>query len=616
MGDFILENAWGRVILKEDGSRLTVCPKKAGWQYDATDYAHFTYGGFYHFNLVEHAEAHITRTGDAIHIYFDRMNYWARFPENGFCKPRNGPDLRFHFSIRLEVDEVAFTIESVEGLDSEPLQVSFPHKPLRWRQDARANLVMGCVGFGTLVPFPGQPRYTFKRRAENLPLYGIYDETGGMAVRYGDVFDATTTYSFGDAACYVDTGYEFIAKLAEYRRTLHLFFLKSAEDYVAIAKHYRRCQEKQGRLFRLVDKIARNPEVGKLPGSVIWKHNVYWKKELPEGVERDYSLYVTTKAAGDDEGKPNNWTAREVFDTAHEKGFDRVCILNTGWNRFGFDSGYPTRFPVNPERGTAEEFRAAAEYGRSLSPDYILSVHDNYRDAYPNSPEFSRDEMFTTADGAPLQGGIWYGGRCYLMCSQVGLKYARRDLPEIARLSGRGCIYIDVLGCVTYQPCHHPDHPGSGRDDAMGRLEILKEAKRCFGAVATESSPSDYCLEHVDVGAYVLIDNWSPMKGARPIPLWQLVYHDCVMNFCAPGHSGTRGTAFWNYMALYGLLPCGFGEESFIVSHKMRETCLSEMLSHEYLEGDRQRTTFADGTAVTADFSCDDGRGHFTITRG
>ncbi len=241
-----------------------------------------------------------------------------------------------------------------------------------------------------------------------------------------------------------------------------------------MAKHYRRQMEAEGRLFRLKDKIKASPEVGQLAGSVIWKHNVYWTQTSPEGVSHDYSLYVLDKAAGDDEGKPNNWTAREVFDTAHAAGFDRVCILNTGWNRYGFDSGYPTRFPVNPERGTAADFKNCADYGRSLSGDYILSVHDNYRDCYRNSPEFDFNEMIQTVDGAPLRGGIWHGGRCYLMCTQNGVKYAKRDLPKIAELSGRGCIYIDVLGCTNFQPCFHPDHPGSGRDDAMGRIEILR----------------------------------------------------------------------------------------------------------------------------------------------
>ena len=456
------------------------------------------------------------------------------------------------------------------------------------------------------MTFPGQPSFTTRTRTEVLPLDGFYGDDGGLAIRYPDRFDQWTTLAITNGPCHIDTAQEFIRNLAEYPRALRLSFLAPGENYVSLAKNYRRHIEKEGNLFRLTEKIAANPEVGKLLGSVIWKHNVYWTPQPPPGVERDYSLYVLDKAAGDDEGKPNNWSAREVFDTAHAAGFDRVCILNTGWNRYGFDSGYPTRFPVNPERGTAEDFKASAKYGRSLSPDYILSVHDNYRDSYRNSPEFLFDEMFQTEDGAPRRGGIWYGGRCYLMCSAVGLKYAKRDLPRIAELSGRGCIYIDVLGCTSCEPCYHFDHPGSARDDAMRRKEILREAKRCFGAVATEGAPRDCFLDCVDLGAYITLSPWKNVLNAVPIPLWQLIYHDCVLNFAAIGHSGAMGAEFRAYQALYTLLPTAFDKFNLCISKQLRSTCLAEMLSHEFLDGNRQKTTFADGKEVIADFNTGD----------
>ncbi|MBP5638081.1 MAG: hypothetical protein J6X55_01275 [Victivallales bacterium] len=600
MNDCILDNGIIRVAVPEDASRLTVSSKKTGFGYTASDYVSFTYGNFYVFDLVKHAVGSAVMSGDSIHITFERMDYWARFPENGFKKPKNGPDLRFCFSIRLQDDEVAFSIDEITGLDDETLSVSFPNRPLRWNQADHATLVVGSRGCGALVPFPGQPSFRTTNRTEILPLYGIYGNDGGMAVRYGDRFDQWTTVSITQDACFIDTAYDFIRGIAEYRRTLYMSFLAAGEGYVTIAKNYRRHVEKEGRLFKLKDKIADNPEVGKLPGSVIWKHNVYWTQKPPAGVEHDYSLYVLDKAAGDDDGKPNNWTAREVFDTAHAAGFDRVCILNTGWNRYGFDSGYPTRFPVNPERGTADDFKNCADYGRSLSEDYILSVHDNYRDCYRNSPEFNFDEMIQTVDGAPLRGGIWHGGRCYLMCTKNGVKYAKRDLPRIAELTGRGCIYIDVLGCTTFQPCFHPNHPGSARDDAFGRMEILREAKRCFGAVATECNPADYCLDCVDLGAYVQLTTWRTALHSISIPLWQLIYHDCVLNFAAVGHSGMMGAEFRATQALYTLLPTKFDNHNLRISNELRNTCLEEMVSHEFLDGNCQRTVFSDGMVITA----------------
>ncbi|MBP5640234.1 MAG: hypothetical protein J6X55_12190 [Victivallales bacterium] len=603
MGDYVLENGHLRVKLAEDASHLTVESTKTFWRYEAEDYAVFTYGNAYTYNLANHAKAHVTQDGDSLHIVFDQMVYWVRFPEHGFKKPLNGPDLRFRLSIRLEDDEAIFTTESIKGLDNEIVAISFPHKPLRWRQSDRVNLVLGNEGCGSLVPFPGQPVFNITNRYELLPLYALYDDNGGIAVRYIEQFDHWTNWCFTEDACHVSTSQEFIRGIAEYSRSMRVSFLSPGENYVALAKNYRRHVQKEGRLYLLKDKIAANPEVGRLAGSVIWKFSVYWTENLPKGVTHDYSPHVLDKAAGDDEGKVANWTARSVFDTAHAAGFDRVCILNAGWNCYGYDTGYPTRFPVNAERGTAADFKACADYGRSLSEGYTLSVHDNYRDCYPESPEFDFNEMIRTEDGAPKRGSIWQGGRCYLICGSQGIKYAKRDMPRISELSGRGCIYIDVLGLTACEPCFHPDHPGSALDDGLWRKEVFREAKRCFGAVATEGNPREYLLDCIDLGAYICIHPWKGVLKAIPIPLWQLIYHDCVFNFAAIGNCGARGAEYRAYQALYTMLPSGFNENSLRVSRELRTTCLEEMVSHEFLDGNRQRTVFSDGTEIVANLT-------------
>ena len=94
------------------------------------------------------------------------MDYWARFPENGFKKPKNGPDLRFCFSIRIEDDEAVFTIDSITGFDDEMLAVSFPYKPLRWQQSDHAILVLGFRRCGTVATFPSQPSYTTRSHSQ------------------------------------------------------------------------------------------------------------------------------------------------------------------------------------------------------------------------------------------------------------------------------------------------------------------------------------------------------------------------------------------------------------------------------------------------------------------
>lgn len=303
----------------------------------------------------------------------------------------------------------------------------------------------------------------------------------------------------------------------------------------------------------------------------------------------------------------------EVFDLAKRKGFDRVCIYNTGWNRFGFDSGYPTRLPPNPERGTYEDFRNAAEYGRSLSDGFIYSVHDNYIDCYKNSPEYSGEEMVHNKNGAPVKGGIWRGGRCTVMCSAVSLKYAARDFPEIARMTGRGSIYIDVMGFVPPHACRHPEHPQPRKEDLKSRRRLFALARKEFGSVAMEAAPADYCADVVDLGAFFFFTQkiHPGFIDPVPIPLWQLVYHDSVLGYTGEGLCGYSGGDYLAMTALYGLLPTSLDETGRRFSFELRSAYCAEMLSHEFLpvadenggKAFAARTVFSDGTEVVANCS-------------
>ena len=595
-----LENEFAKIAVASDGSALIL--HGSGQIFETGAIASADYGGAVHLDLPASGKVEVRRLADELMISITEIKWYARFPGHTYCKPDPGPDLRFTFRIRLEGDEVVFITEAPENLDNEPLTVEFPQGLLSWNTSQPGYLAGTFGTLGMLLRFPDKRKYDFSGNAV-LPVIGYFQETGGIGVCHYNFYDyclrTAVNQSIGIGKCGFQI--QFVKGKSEYRHELRLKFFKAGSDYVSLAKWYRHIVKREGRFVSLKDKAAASAEVKKLAGSVIWKHNVFPKNTLPGDIKRDYSLYVRNRVSAEAEGKPNNWTAEEVFNTAHAAGFDRVCILNTGWNNKGFDSGYPTRFPVNPERGCEEDFTKAAQYGRLLSPDYIFSVHDNYRDVYPNSPEFNREELFFNADGAPVKGGIWRGGRCWLMCSQCAYKYALRDLPRIAEMCGRGAIYLDVQGCVPYLNCFHPNHPGNSQDDAGGRIKIFQLAKKYFGAVATEGAPYDFAVPYIDLGAYPQFRYpWLP--AAVSIPFFQLVYHDSVFNFTGQGVSGEFGNAYVNRVALYGMLPYDFGADSLRISRELRNTCFAEMLSHEFLSDSLEKTVFDDGTEVIADF--------------
>ena len=115
------------------------------------------------------------------------------------------------------------------------------------------------------------------------------------------------------------------------------------------------------------------------------------------------------------------------------------------------------------------------------------------------------------------------------------------------------------------------------------------------------------------------------------LPLWELVYHDCVVAQWYWGDYNNKLPSLWDrrdlFNALYGTPPMfmfrsAFWKENrdrFVQSYRTaatvaRATGYSEMLSHRWLTDDHavQQTRFANGVAVTVNF----GEGPYRMTDG
>ncbi|MFA6715327.1 MAG: DUF5696 domain-containing protein [Victivallaceae bacterium] len=624
---FKLENEAIRVELEENNLSLVLTDKKTGTRWNSEGIAKMLYGYAYSYDLAQHCKVELKQENNKISIRCSSMVFWSRFKGQGYIKPEPGPDLEFEFSIILNSDHVVFRIEKVKNMNDEECVVTFPYGLTHLDSNAEARLVFPH-NYGAMYEFPRKDMLDFEAPfgvcSFNMPVYGVFKENSGLGVYIKTPFDSAAAININNKKAgrsAVDINFIFNRDRADYAREIAFYPIPDG-NHVKLAKLYRNILKKENRFVSLDEKIKNSPEVEKLIGTVILKNNTF-SKEPPPGVKKSYSLYMMRPDQNEYEGLPGNWTAREIFDTAQKRGFDRVCVYNTGWNNKGYDSGYPTRFPPNPERGTFEDFQRDAEYARSLSKDYIYSVHDNYRDVYKNSPEFDKDFLITDKNNVPAEGGIWRGGRAYPLCpeSEDVLKYIERDIPRIREMLGRGSIYIDVLGCVAPLECYHKNHPMGRRTDAARRKELLQYIKNEIGSVATETAPSDYLNEIVDLGAFGGIHFQGVNVGTSPclvpVPLYQLVYHDSVLNYTVESAYNFYGSEYLLYVALYGLLPFSLEPISLKLSKELREAYKSEMVSHEFLEkavvkrdeescfwtGGVQKTVFSDGTEVIANFN-------------
>ena len=598
---FELDNGKIYLALTEDAQHLEL--RGCGVKYQSSSYLQAVYGMSVPLDLLRFGKCQVQTHENELIITVKDIIWYARFPGHGYLKPEPAPAMQLTCHIRLEDDEVVFITEVPEGLDEEILQVDFPHEPLSWNTQSSGEFVNCVHSMGSLYTYPSIEKYDLYAQPI-LPVAGFFTADGGTGIRTAEEYDSFLRFR---SNIYPQSGscgfvHEFAKGKSEYARKVRMRFFPAGSNYVQLAQWHRQSVIKEKRFVSLKEKCENAPEIARLAGSVIWKHNTFAQKKLPENIQRDYSLYVRNQAAADAEGKLGNWTSYEVFDAAAKAGFDRLCIFNTGWNAYGFDSGYPTRFPVNRQRGSYDEFKAAAEYGRRLSEGFIFSVHDNYRDVYRNSPEFTYDEILRNADMVPVKGDIWRGGRAYLMCSECARKYAKRDLPEIAGMCGRGAIYLDVQGCVDLQNCYSKEHGGNRADDAAWRVEIFREAVKHIGAVFTEGGPMEFAIPYVAGGAYPAIKE-SNLSNLKPIPFLQLVYHDSIYSFAGQGVSGVYGSEYANRVALYGLLPWDFSDISLDISKKMRKSCFAAMTSHKFYDDGLEQSEFSNGTTVLANFS-------------
>ena len=540
------------------------------------------------------SEKNISVSESEIIIRFSGFIFNARFPGNNYCRPDPcyTPDFVVSISLRLDGEDFVVTIHSIENIGSATLHLIIAQGLVRCFTDSRAEMYLP-IDYGMRFDFPRKDIFSQTYRPSSswsLPIHGIFTEKGGIGLWCEDLSrDYTVTYNTDiDGTVNIKCGQIFDSAENEPRKMRFMLFDENA-DFRHLARRCRELRIASGRFSTLEQKAEKRPVVKELAGTVFWKHNVYFK-ERPEGVNKTYSLYVARPNWNENEGLPNNWTASEIFETAKKRGFDRVAVCNTGWNKYGFDAGYPERLPVNQERGSERDFREAAEYAQSLSSGYFLNVHDNYIDAYESSELFNKDEMLQTQEGAAVKGAIWRGGQAYILCSLNGLKYAKRDIPRIADISGRGCIYIDVFAGVPLETCRSRLHPATKRENLENNRRLCELAQSHIGAIAVEGCGTDLYADLIDIGAYGRLhfagfppraDGPSPV----PVPMWQMVYHDCVLNYFGEGYTSVHGSEYRLYQALYTLLPTSFDDHAKRISLGLRSAYTSTMLDFEDRKG-------------------------------
>ena len=436
-----------------------------------------------------------------------------------------------------------------------------------------------------------------------MPWYGATDGERGWMALVETPDDAAVDIPRRDGLLRLAP--EWQAQRGEFGadRTLRYVFFDRG-GYVAMAKRYRAHAQATGLFRTLKEKQEAVPAVDRLVGAAnIWcwdKDALSFCREMRElGVQRIL------------------WS--NALPPDQIKALNDMGVLTSRYDVYQ-DAMDPAQFPR------------------------LRHIHGDW-----TSDAWANGDLLLNAGGAWARG--WEveardGGRipCGVLCDRQAVAYARRRIPAELATHPYGCRFIDTTTASPWRECHDPRHPMTRSDSRRYKMELLGYVSAGCGLVCGSETGHDAAVPYVhyfegmlSLGPYRVPDSgrdiqrlWDevPERVARfqtghtyRLPLWELVYHDCVVAQWYWGDYNNKLPSLWDrrdlWNLLYGTPPMlvfnrdlwrqhreRFAQSLRTIEPVARATGYSEMISHEWLTPDHavQRTRFANGTTVTVNF--------------
>ncbi len=333
-------------------------------------------------------------------------------------------------------------------------------------------------------------------------------------------------------------------------------------------------------------------------------------------------------------GAPDVWGASSAWPLeAHDAGIDR-CLVN---GRF-----------------------APEDMQRVIDLGYLVSEYDNYVDLLEGERGDNgtygplAEDVRMHANGEMVKGWLTFDKKkqFYKRCSATAVAAAEREIVPLLAKYPYNARFLDVTTASGQRECYHPDHPQSRGDDREANVRLAEYVKshglalggehgRWWGAQVFDywegmqsggnySWPAGHVGKEIpetreDIGEKYWV--WG-IGHERRVPLWELVFGDCVVSTWywgdSTGHLWQAAPELADkkdaFNILYGTVPLYWVNRPYGLNwntHRERllqsyrnvcklheRTGWEEMLSHEFVTDDRavQRTRFASGITVTVNF--------------
>ncbi len=516
--------------------------------------------------------------------------------------PGGGSDVST--KLRLDGDKPEFTLElSAEG--ERKTSLDFPHP---FVTEPGTYLIVP-MNEGISYPVEDETINTMRLIAYGghgicMPFWGVTDGERGHVVIIETPDDASIQVKRLDKNLCVAPSWDPQKGRFGYSRKLRYVFLDKG-GHVAICKRYRAYAKEAGLLKTLEQKRSENPNVDLLVGAVnVWS----WEKDA-------LSLVREMKALGI---KRILWSQRQSPEV--------IEAMNQ------MDGVLTSRYDIYQDLMDPQ-----------IVKEKLRGSHQDWTQAgWPQ--DIMLDEKGQPRPGWGVRGKDGQMYPCGVLCDKQALKYAGQRAPEELKTHPYRCRFIDTTTASPWRECYHPDHPMTRSDSRHWKMELLRYMSEKMKLVTGSETGHDAAVPYVhyfegmlSLGPYRVPDagrNMSqileevPERVARfqvghkyRLPLWELVYHDCVVAQWYWGDYNNKLPAIWQkrdlFNILYGTAPMfmfnrqvwGQYKDRFAQSYKdicpiTRAVGYAEMTDHRFVTADRdvQQTTFANGVVVIVNF--------------
>lgn len=544
----------------------------------------------------------------------------------------NGADAGIAFDTIVWIEEVSGDVffEWVP-LSTETVKVKSVYWPGYMEFDEKKDSWYTLLNWqqGLLVP------NTWKTAVDKVVFDGFMGTAGAYMPWFGQVKDRAgyiaiceqpwnaayyTEHPAGGPYTHVGIRWEPSLGKMDYRRVMKYSFVKDC-DYNDLCKIYRNYVIEKGRFKSLAEKAVKTPSIDQLIGSA------FLHKGIKTQVMTNSDFYDAENPDKNNHLTPFSVRTEEI-KKFHELGVEKLYLHLDGWAEPGYDNQHPDYLPACEKAGGWKAMKELSDTMHECG--YLFGIHDQYRDYYYAAKTF--DENFATrlADGTIPSHARWAGGPQTYLCATQAPFYVKRNFTEIMDNGIKlDCAYLDVFTCNEGDECSHPWHK-------MTRRECYEYRNTCFeyllskGILPSSEEVNDWAIPslvfcHYAPYDFMLDRPGSPKKGI-PVPLFNLVYHDCLIEPWMMDKVSEEED-YMLYAVLNGGAPylvrdgayqntdgsfAGGVEISIedqikrckVVSDLHEKVAKCEMVRHEMVDGNPevQRTTFADGTVVTVDF--------------